>query len=108
MATLDVAITSASGETDFVRTGAEGRGFAAVTGTVTTGAILVVVKMNGGATEYVTDTIDATTIQQNSNEAGTGYSYCEEIAIPSNASFALKANAAFTGSVTASAWAEPY
>lgn len=108
MANLDVAIISASGETDFVNVGPEGRAFVAVTGTVTTGAIQVVVKINGGSTEFVADTIDTATINENSNEAGTGGSFMQEVQIPSNASIGLVANAAFTGSVVASVWPERY
>lgn len=102
MADQDVSITSATGETSFVRMPDSGIGFIGVTGTISAGAIVVVVKVNGGSTEFVADTIDATTLLANGNEAGTGYSYFEEIAVPPNASVALKANAAFTGSVTVS------
>lgn len=108
MANVDVSITSAAGETDFVATNASGIAFVGVTGTISAGAILIVVKINGSSTEYVADTIDSTAIQVNSNEAGTGYSFFEEIAVPPIASVALKANASFSGSVTVSVVPGPY
>lgn len=104
----EVTITSASGETLLIATGAEGRAFVGATGTITAGAILLVVKPNGAATEYVADTIDAVTLAANADEAGTGYGFFEEIQVPSHASVALVANAAFAGSVTAIVVGEPY
>lgn len=101
-------ISSAAGETEFVATGAEGRAFVAVTGTITAGAVLIVVKLNGVSTEFAAFAIDQTTIQQLADEAGTGYSFFEEIQVPSHASVALVANASFAGSVTAAVQAEPY
>ena len=109
MAALDVAITSASGETDFVNTGPEGRGFIGVTGTISAGAILLVVKINQGTTEYVADSIDATVLAATPREDGSGTgSFFEAIQISSNGSFALKASSTFSGSVTVSALAERY
>lgn len=108
MAHLDVTITSASGETDFISTGPEGRAFIGVTGTISAGAILCLVKLNGGSTEFAALAIDQTAIQQLANEAGDGYSYFEEVRIPSNASLALAANASFSGSVVVSVWPERY
>ena len=96
----EASITSASGETSFVTTNV-GRMFIGVTGTISAGAILVVVKPYNSSTEFVADTIDQTAIQVNSNEAGTGYSFFEEIAVPRYCGVALKANATFSGSLTA-------
>lgn len=100
-------ITSASGETAFVKCAA-GRGFIAVTGTISAGAVLLIVKPEGVSTEFPLDTIDATRIAENANEAGTGYSFGAMVDVPHNAQIALKANAAFTGSVTAVVNGDPY
>ena len=108
MANLDVSITSASGETDFVSVGNEGRAWVGLTGTLSAGKVLVVVKANGSSTEYVADAIDTTAFQTTANEAGTGYSFFEEIRVPGRASVALKADANFSGSVTASVIPEPF
>jgi hypothetical protein len=101
MAYSEASITSATGETEFVSVPPGERAFIGVTGTISAGAVLVVIKIRSSATEYVADTIDATYLQTNGNEAGTGYSIFEPLDVPSNASVALVANAAFSGSVTA-------
>jgi len=109
MANVDVSITGPSGETSFVTAGDQGVAFIGVTGTISAGAICVVVKVNGGTTEYVADTIDATALAVNATEAGTGTgSFFEQIRIPGKGSVALKANASFSGSVTATVFAEPF
>lgn len=101
MANSEVSITSASGETVFVQCPA-GIAFVGVTGTISAGAILIVVKPNGGGTEYPADAIDATALAVTPREDGTGTgSFFEGINVPLNASVALKANSAFSGSVTA-------
>lgn len=105
MAEQDVSITSASGETSFVHFPV-GRGFVGATGSISAGGIDVVVKSRNGSTEFVADTIDATTLQTNGNEAGTGYSFFEAVQTPFDSQVALKANAAFVGSVTVSVIAD--
>lgn len=100
-------ITSASGETAYLHFPA-GTGAIELTGTITAGAIVLGVKALDDDVEYVWDTIDATTIQTNGNEAGTGYSWGERIQIPHNYQARLKANASFTGSLTARISADEY
>jgi hypothetical protein len=63
--------------------------------------VLLIVKPFGSDTEYVADTIDATVLQTNSDEAGTGYGFFEAVVVPRDAQIALAANATFSGSVTA-------
>lgn len=103
--TSSATITSASGETGFVqgRTGVIG-----LTGTMNAGAILVVVKPNESETEFVSDVIDTTAFQAIANEAGTGYSFLERYDAGVLARVALKANASFSGSVSAHIAADPY
>lgn len=100
MAISEATVTSAAGETGFVHMPV-GKGFIGATGTISTGALLLVVKPRGASVEYVTDTIDATVLQTNSDEAETGYGFFEQISVPRNSQVALVANASFTGSVTA-------
>lgn len=107
MASKSATITSASGETAGVSFRA-GTGSIEVTGTISAGAILIVVKQDDDAVDFVWDTIDATTLQTNANEAGTGYSWGERIQVPHNATIFLKANATFAGSVTARVTADEY
>lgn len=96
----EASITSASGETGFVTTNV-GRMFVGATGNISAGAVLIVVRPYGTTTEFVADTVDATALQVNANEAGTGYSFFEEIAVPRYCGVAIKANSAFSGSLTA-------
>jgi hypothetical protein len=107
MASKSATITTAAGETDQVVFPA-GTGSIEVTGTISAGAIQLVVRQEDSAAEYVWDTIDATTLQTNGNEAGDGYSWGERIEVPKNAQVLLVANAAFSGSVTARVTADPF
>jgi hypothetical protein len=104
----EVSITSASGETEYVATGDEGVAFVGLTGTMSAGGVVILVKPNGASTGFVSDVIDVTTLQQVANEAGTGYSFFEPISVPGKASVKLAANASFSGSLTAIVVAEPY
>lgn len=104
----EATITSASGETAFVRVQTGERGFMGLTGSISAGAVLLIIKVRGSSTEYVADTIDATFLQTNGNEAGTGYSIFEPLDVPAQAHIALKANAAFSGSITAVVGSETF
>ena len=99
MAIKETTVTGASGETEFLSV-PSGRGWVGATGTISAGALLLLVKPPGAATEYVADTINATVIQQNADEAGTGYGFFEEISVPRFSSVALAADASFAGSLT--------
>jgi hypothetical protein len=100
MAISEASITSAAGETGFVRC-PYGVAYIGATGTISAGALLLVVKPAGSNVEYVADTINQTIIQENANEAGTGYGFFEQITVPRDANIALVADASFAGAVTA-------
>lgn len=93
-------ITGASGETGFEFCPV-GTGSISVRGTISAGGIIVAVRPPGAAADYVDSVIDATAIQEVSDEAGTAYSYNVRFDAGPGASVALKANAAFSGSITA-------
>lgn len=99
MATKETTITSAAGETDFVRF-PTGRGHIGLTGTISGGAVVLIVRPPGSSTNYVADTINDTVISTNNNEAGSADSFFEEISVPRDAQVKLAANASFTGSLT--------
>ena len=100
-------ITSASGETGFEPCPA-GICTIALTGTITAGGVCVAVRPPGASSDYVSDLIDQTVIQETANEAGTGYSYMTRAEAGVGASVALKANATFAGSLTVIVSADPY
>ncbi len=100
MAISEASITSAAGETGFVRC-PHGLAYIGAAGTISAGALLLIVKPAGSSVEYVADTINQTIIEENANEAGTGYGFFEQINVPRDANIALVADASFSGSVTA-------
>lgn len=100
MAISEATIASAAGETGFVRC-PHGVAYIGATGTISGGAVVLIVRPPGSSTNFVTDTIDGTVIQENADEAGTAYSFFEQINVPRDAQIKLAGNASFSGSVVA-------
>lgn len=93
-------ITGASGETGYEHCPV-GTGSISVRGTISAGGIAVVVRPPGASDDYVDCLIDQTAIEEVENEAGNAYSYNVRFDAGPGAHVALKANASFSGTVTA-------
>lgn len=100
-------ISSASGETGFEPCPA-GLGTIVLKGTMSAGKVVVVVRPPGASSDYVSDYIDTTALQEVADEAGTAYSYVSRFDIGIGGQIALKADANFVGSLTALVSADPY
>ena len=100
-------ITSASGETGFEPCPA-GLGTISLKGTMSAGKVVVIVRPPGASSDYVSDYIDQTALQEVADEAGTAYSYVARFDVGVGAQVALKADANFVGSLTALVSADPY
>lgn len=101
------SITSASSETGFEPCPA-GLGTIVLKGTMSAGRVVVVVRPPGASTDYVSDYIDQTALEEVADEAGTAYSYVSRFDVGIGGQIALKANASFVGSLTALVSADPY
>lgn len=75
-------------------------------GDITTGKVIVAVRPYGASADYVSDAIDQTAIREVTDETGSSYSYVARFDAGPNALVALKADANFTGSVTAQVTAD--
>lgn len=100
-------ITSASGETGFEPCPA-GLGTISLKGTMSAGKVVVVVRPPGASSDYVSDYIDQTALEEVADEAGTAYSYVSRFDVGIGGQVALKADANFVGSLTALVSADPY
>ena len=100
-------ISSASGETGFEPCPA-GIGTISLKGTMSAGKIVVVVRPPGASSDYVSNYIDQTALEEVADEAGTAYSYVSRFDVGVGAQVALKADANFVGSLTALVSADPY
>ena len=100
-------ITSAFGETGFEPCPA-GLGTISLKGTMSAGKVVVIVRPPGASSDYVSDYIDQTALQEVADEAGTAYSYVARFDVGVGAQVALKADANFVGSLTALVSADPY
>jgi len=100
-------ITSASGETGFEPCPA-GLGTISLKGTMSAGKIVVVVRPPGASSDYISDYIDQTALEEVADEAGTAYSYVSRFDVGIGGQVALKADANFVGSLTALVSADPY
>lgn len=101
------SITSASGETGFEPCPA-GLGTISLKGTMSAGKIVVIVRPPGASSDYVSDYIDQTALEEVADEAGTAYSYVARFDVGVGAQVAMKADANFVGSLTALVSADPY
>jgi hypothetical protein len=72
------------------------------------GKIVVVVRPPGASSDYISDYIDQTALQEVADEAGTAYSYVSRFDVGVGGQIALKADANFVGSLTALVSADPY
>jgi len=100
-------ISSASGETGFEPCPA-GLGTISLKGTMSAGKVVVIVRPPGASSDYVSDYIDKTALEEVADEAGTAYSYVSRFDVGVGGQIALKADANFVGSLTALVSADPY
>lgn len=101
------SITSAAGETSFEPCPA-GLGTISLKGTMSAGKVLLIVRPPGASSDYVSDYIDQTALEEVADEAGTAYSYVARFDVGIGGQVALKADANFIGSLTALVSADPY
>jgi len=101
------SITSATGETGFEPCPA-GLGTISLKGTMSAGKVLLIVRPPGASSDYVSDYIDQTALEEVADEAGTAYSYVSRFDVGIGGQVALKADANFVGSLTALVSADPY
>lgn len=100
-------ISSASSETAFEPCPA-GIGTISLKGTMSAGKVVVIVRPPGASSDYVSDYIDQTALEEVADEAGTAYSYVSRFDVGVGGQIALKADANFVGSLTALVSADPY
>ena len=100
-------ISSASSETAFEPCPA-GIGTISLKGTMSAGKVVVIVRPPGASSDYVSDYIDQTALEEVADEAGTAYSYVSRFDVGIGGQVALKADANFVGSLTALVSADPY
>lgn len=76
-------------------------GILALTGTMTAGGIIVMVRPQGGDTYYPSDYVSASAFQQVPNEAGDGYGFVHGFTIPGGGHAKAVASASFEGNLEA-------